>query len=486
MREMKWELIMDEKVARFALDIGLGNDMLMMRQRKKPARIGFVMLGLAGLLLVSGLLAIYQYGVPDTITKVLASGETATAAKPAQVRTMMPPAPPAAKQRQEIKADSGAAEKQDPGTSSDLVPAADTGDKPVRAPAVETPGVSAAGTPAAPGAADAAAAAGELSRIDKLINEKDFDQARNKLRVFTQEAKYPDRMVAEAYYRLGIIARMQKNEEDALGNWDRALRTFPETPGGRLAALAIADTRFVQACGMHPDYTQWEEIAQLYSTALGRDGAPFITQKAARERMLRNLKKLSDGLFFGRVPLKGAVKYQVRPGDMLYTIARKYKVHFGAIASVNRLRAPRYTIRKGQTLKILPEKNFPCEIVVDKKRLTLTWYLGGKWVRQYPCCVGPGNKTPAGTYTISHKDANPAWRNPADGKLYEFGDPKNVLGTRWLALEGNGTTGLGIHGTTKPQSIPGRTSNGCVRLLNKDVEELYGFALIGSKVVIRE
>ena len=53
-------------------------------------------------------------------------------------------------------------------------------------------------------------------------------------------------------------------------------------------------------------------------------------------------------------------------------------------------------------------------------------------------------------------------------------------------LEGNNTEGLGIHGTGLPESIPGRTSNGCVRLLNENVEELYGFALIGTKVVIRE
>ena len=59
-----------------------------------------------------------------------------------------------------------------------------------------------------------------------------------------------------------------------------------------------------------------------------------------------------------------------------------------------------------------------------------------------------------------------------------FGDKENVLGTRWIRLVPNGKTsrqvsGLGIHGTWDPTSIGKAESNGCLRLLNKDVEELF-------------
>ena len=144
----------------------------------------------------------------------------------------------------------------------------------------------------------------------------------------------------------------------------------------------------------------------------------------------------------------------------------------------------RSRLRAGMKLKLIKAD---CTIVVDKRALTLTWYLDGKWIKQYPCCVGPENKTPAGVYIVDSKLDNPPWTNPADGHTYEYGHPKNILGTRWMAIKGdNDASGLGIHGTGLPESIPGRTSNGCVRLLNKDVEELYGFALIGTQVTIRE
>jgi len=337
----------------------------------------------------------------------------------------------------------------------------------------------AAGDGPQPEAAEKAASA--LRAIDEMIRKQDLDSARERLQTFTEEDKRPDMFVADAYYRLGLIARIQKREEDAQGYWDRAYRSFPDAPGGRLAALALGDTRFVSACGSAPRYDEWEEVRDLYSAAIGMDGAPFLTDATARERVIANLGRLNERLVFSPAPTTGAIFHEVQGGDALYTIARKHKVHFDSIARINGIDANH--LRKGQRLKILKAE---CTVVVDKRALTLTWYLDGKWVKQYPCCVGPAEKTPAGTYTITRKDEKPAWRNPQDGKLYDYGDPKNILGTRWLAIEGNGTDGLGIHGTTLPESIPGRTSNGCVRLVNANVEELYGFALIGSQVIIRE
>ena len=42
----------------------------------------------------------------------------------------------------------------------------------------------------------------------------------------------------------------------------------------------------------------------------------------------------------------------------------------------------------------------------------------------------------------------------------------------------------GIHGTNKPNSIGWASSSGCIRMRNKDVEELYKFVKIGTPVVI--
>jgi lipoprotein-anchoring transpeptidase ErfK/SrfK len=118
--------------------------------------------------------------------------------------------------------------------------------------------------------------------------------------------------------------------------------------------------------------------------------------------------------------------------------------------------------------------------------MRLTLYIGGKWIKQYKICHG-GKRTPPATYTIVTKTANPTWTDPNTKQVYKNTDPKNILGTRWMGFNNDGPTeSLGIHGTTLPHTIPGTTSNGCVRMYNKEVEELYGFALIGTQVLIRE
>jgi lipoprotein-anchoring transpeptidase ErfK/SrfK len=71
---------------------------------------------------------------------------------------------------------------------------------------------------------------------------------------------------------------------------------------------------------------------------------------------------------------------------------------------------------------------------------------------------------------------NPVWRDKA------FGDPENILGTRWMGFKE--MTSYGVHGTTQPETVPGKKSAGCVRMLNADVEEVYDFAIGGTKVTI--
>ena len=55
-----------------------------------------------------------------------------------------------------------------------------------------------------------------------------------------------------------------------------------------------------------------------------------------------------------------------------------------------------------------------------------------------------------------------------------------TLGTRRLDLG----DGYGIHGTDEPSSIGRSVSHGCVRMLNKDVEQLYPMVAVGAPVFI--
>jgi hypothetical protein len=55
-----------------------------------------------------------------------------------------------------------------------------------------------------------------------------------------------------------------------------------------------------------------------------------------------------------------------------------------------------------------------------------------------------------------------------------------TLGTRRLNL----VDGYAIHGTDSPDSVPGRTSAGCIRMKNEDIEALYDLVRVGTVVLI--
>ncbi len=287
---------------------------------------------------------------------------------------------------------------------------------------------------------------------------------------------------AAALLRLGLYSRSKGDIVSAQKYWRKAYLKLPTTVSGRLSSLLLADfwyKSYVKSAV--PQYERWEAIRDAYSNTIGRDDCSFISQKM-RNKIIDRLIYLNKRVVFSRSECVGSSFYIVKPNDRLQTIAQKNGVHFDGIALINGIRAPQYYIRVGEKLKIL---KLPAEIVVDKSDMTLTLYLGGKWVKQYPVCHG-GDKTIVGKYTISTKSSNPSWTDPVTKKVYSSSDRRNTLGARWLGFGGDGATaGLGIHGTTLPHSIPGKTSHGCVRMFNKDVKEIYGLALIGSVVTIK-
>ncbi|SFD01817.1 L,D-transpeptidase family protein [Clostridium uliginosum] len=57
------------------------------------------------------------------------------------------------------------------------------------------------------------------------------------------------------------------------------------------------------------------------------------------------------------------------------------------------------------------------------------------------------------------------------------------FGTRWIGL--NVPWGkFGIHGTNRPGTIGSEASHGCIRMFNKDIEELYEYVKYGMTVTI--
>ena len=72
---------------------------------------------------------------------------------------------------------------------------------------------------------------------------------------------------------------------------------------------------------------------------------------------------------------------------------------------------------------------------------------------------------------------------------HDFGDGRGDIlayGDWFMRLKTPGHTGIGIHGSTNNESsVPGRGSEGCIRLRNDDLNELKAkYAFVGMRVVI--
>jgi len=133
-----------------------------------------------------------------------------------------------------------------------------------------------------------------------------------------------------------------------------------------------------------------------------------------------------------------------------------------------------------------PEK--PGTIIVDTPSKFL--YLvqpGGRAIR-YGIGVGRPGFEWAGRKTVSMKREWPDWRPPAemlrrrpDLPRYMPGGPDNPLGARALYL---GSSLYRIHGTNEPHTIGQAVSSGCIRMLNKDVVDLYSRVKVGTPVIV--
>lgn len=107
-------------------------------------------------------------------------------------------------------------------------------------------------------------------------------------------------------------------------------------------------------------------------------------------------------------------------------------------------------------------------IVIKTNERVLEVYSDGQLHKKYRIAVGKSKTpTPIGEWTVVWKD-------------YNWG---TGFGTRWMGL--NVPWGIyGMHGTNKPWTLGQFASHGCIRMRNKDVEELFEWVPIGTPVRI--
>lgn len=135
-------------------------------------------------------------------------------------------------------------------------------------------------------------------------------------------------------------------------------------------------------------------------------------------------------------------------------------------------------------------------IVIDTANHFLYLVEGIGSARRYGIAVGKDGLQYKGSVRVGDKQEWPRWiptkemqeREPKKYGQYKdgmAGGGENPLGARAIYLyDGKKDTHLRIHGTIAPQTIGTNSSNGCFRMINDHVIDLYRRVKVGTNVVV--
>lgn len=187
-----------------------------------------------------------------------------------------------------------------------------------------------------------------------------------------------------------------------------------------------------------------------------------------------------------RLPSKGArrvarLRYLTEDGPFeVYPVLRS---HVDSAARVwLRIRLPmRPSNRTGWVLRrnLGPLRGVRTMLRVNRRTLRATLYRDGR--RVWSSAIGIGaaaTPTPAGHFWIRSRLRGHRG-SPVYGP-YAFGTAAYSVLSDW---PGGGV--IGVHGTDRPELIPGRPSHGCIRVPNAAITRLWRLMPVGTPVRIR-
>jgi len=277
---------------------------------------------------------------------------------------------------------------------------------------------------------------------------------------FTLCAKRPSYQ-AQRLYAQAAASLEQGNTGEARLNLNRVVTEFGNSDLADNAMLKLAELKIKEGDVI--------EAQKTLKTALD-----MYPDSDVIENMQDMLWTTNIRILFSPAVAEGSFSYEVQRGDSLFAIARKFNTTIPLIKQSNRLESS--SIRAGDRLKIVKAE---FSVIVDKSENTLILKADGGIMKVYNVSTGVDNCTPVGTFLITTKLENPVWYK--DNEVVAAESPNNILGSRWMGLSAES---YGIHGTTDPESIGKQVTEGCVRMNNKDVEELYVILPVGTQVSI--
>jgi len=187
-----------------------------------------------------------------------------------------------------------------------------------------------------------------------------------------------------------------------------------------------------------------------------------------------DIENLNMRIMFSPTIAENSVEYEIQSGDTLYSISKKFGTTVELLKKANELESN--LIHPGQHIKIILSE---FSVFVDKSSNTLTLNGDEDIVKTYSVSTGKDNSTPVGTFEIEEKMVKPLWYKV--GSIVSADSEEYELGTRWMGLS---VEGYGIHGTSDENSIGKQVTQGCVRMRNDDIVELYTVIPSGTKVII--
>jgi lipoprotein-anchoring transpeptidase ErfK/SrfK len=111
-------------------------------------------------------------------------------------------------------------------------------------------------------------------------------------------------------------------------------------------------------------------------------------------------------------------------------------------------------------------------LVVNRGQRTATLVRDGRVVVQLPVAVGaPDSRTPRGSFYVRYRLEG--FDSPAYGPVALATSARSAAGT------------VGIHGTDRPQAVPGATTAGSIVLRNEDMERLARAMPVGAPITVR-
>lgn len=206
-------------------------------------------------------------------------------------------------------------------------------------------------------------------------------------------------------------------------------------------------------------------------------------------------KQLNAVLYPHTHGILGIVQYyEVKAGDSLHEIARKFDLGYNAIVDanpeINPFAPPLGAVIILPTASILPDVPQYQGLIINLPEMQSYYFNdSGSTIMTFPIGIGDqGMDTPTGVFKIIEKIANPAWYVPASirkerpdlPKILPPG-PDNPIGSHALRLS---IKNIFIHGTDKPWGIGRRSTHGCLRLYPEDMLKLFPLVKDGTPVII--